>query len=245
MDKSYRDRIYKHYLGSIFNTGRDIQNIEKEYKDHFLYFNKNYSRFLPSDKNARILDAGCGLGHFLFYLNKLGYTNSVGIDLSEELVDFCKQKGFHAESSDFFNYLKNHKNTFDAIVINDVIEHLFKEEIMDLLDIILESLRPNGCVMIKTPNMANPYTAASSVYIDFTHETAFTETSMKEVLAVTNFKKVIVIGTDIYVFSMNPINHLAKCIAYISFKIYYFRNWLYGRKSLKIFEKDLLAVAYK
>lgn len=245
MDKSYRQRIYKDYLGSIFNTGRNVDNIEKEYKDHFLYFKKNYSRFLPSDKNAKILDAGCGLGHFLSFLKKLGYSNASGIDLSEELVDFCKQKGFNAEASDFFDYLKKNKNTFDVIVINDVIEHLFKEEIVDLLDLMNESLKKGGCVIIKTPNMANPITAASSIYIDFTHETAFTETSMKEILSVTNFKNIVVIGTDIYVFFYNPINYLAKFFAFLSSKYFYLLYWLYGRKSLKIFEKDLLAVAYK
>lgn len=31
-------------------------------------YSRLYDRFLPTDRTARILDLGCGGGHFLFYV---------------------------------------------------------------------------------------------------------------------------------------------------------------------------------
>ncbi len=245
MDKSYRERIYKHYLSNIFNTGRNIQNIKKEYKDHFLYFKKNYTRFLPSDKNARILDAGCGLGHFLFAARTLGYSNIIGIDVSQELVEFCGSMDLHAVKSEITDYLQKNTEAFDAIIFNDVIEHLYKDEIINILDLFYSSLKKEGVLLVKTPNMNNPFVASAGRYIDFTHETGFTETSLKEILLVTNFNRIKIVGTDIYIFYKNPFNYLAKFFAFLFSGSLYLISWLYGRNTLKIFEKDILAIAYK
>ncbi|HET6721785.1 MAG TPA: class I SAM-dependent methyltransferase, partial [Chitinophagaceae bacterium] len=206
---------------------------------------KNYQKFLPSNRDARILDAGCGLGHFLFFAEQSGYKNVTGIDVSIELIALCKGRGYNAVVTDISSFLAAHKNAFDVIIFNDVIEHLTKDEIINLLDLMNASLTNDGCLLIKTPNMANPFTAASGRYIDFTHEIGFTEASLKEILVVTRFANVRVIGTDIYVMYQNPLNYLAKFFAFTLSKILYLLSYLYGRKTIKIYEKDILAIAYK
>ena len=243
--KDYRERIYQDYINSQFGSGHSIQNLHKDYLIHQRYFKKNYQKFLPPNKDAKILDAGCGLGHFLFFAEQNGYKDVTGIDVSKELVELCKGKGYNAVVADLFSFLAGHRNAFDAIIFNDVIEHLTKEEILNLLDLMYASLTDGGCLLIKTPNMANPFTAASGRYIDFTHEVGFTEASLKEILVVTKFANVRVIGTDIYVMYGNPLNYLAKFFAFIFSKILYLLSYLYGRKTIKIYEKDILAIAYK
>ena len=52
---------------------------------------------LPSDKNAQILDIGCGFGQMLLRLRDNGYTQISGIDIGHESVDFCLSQGLNVE----------------------------------------------------------------------------------------------------------------------------------------------------
>lgn len=98
--------------------------------------------------------------------------------------------------------------------------------------------------MVKTLNMANPYVGVGGRYIVIDHEIGFTETSMRELLRVCGYKNIKIIGTDIYV--LNPmISILAKSISkLINFRLYIL-SALYGRTTCRIFEKNILAIAYK
>ena len=53
---------------------------------------KDIVRFLKLDKNAVILDAQCGEGHFLQAEQALGYKHVVGCDIDEDAVAACKNK---------------------------------------------------------------------------------------------------------------------------------------------------------
>ena len=66
--------LYKDYLTTHFSTGHKIRIDKKTYERYFRYFKLNYENYLPKNKNARIVDLGCGIGHFLFYLKKSNYT---------------------------------------------------------------------------------------------------------------------------------------------------------------------------
>ena len=46
------------------------------------YFRANYSKHLPSNKNVKILEVGCGYGRYMAALSEMGYTNCYGIEAS-------------------------------------------------------------------------------------------------------------------------------------------------------------------
>lgn len=48
--------------------------------------------FLPDDKDARLIDIGCGAGLLLNYLLKKGYFNLEGIDILPGQIEFAKEK---------------------------------------------------------------------------------------------------------------------------------------------------------
>ncbi len=48
-------------------------------------------RYVP-DRNARILDGGCGTGNMAEVLHKLGYANIIGIDASDGMLAAAKTK---------------------------------------------------------------------------------------------------------------------------------------------------------
>lgn len=239
----YRERISASYvtsnLGAVPNR---IKEIEKDYLVHEKYFKKNYLKYMPINKKAKILDLGSGMGHFLNFAVKAGYTNVVGCDSSKECVDFCKN--FNVVYDDIFNFLRDKKDYYDLIVFNDVIEHLYKDEIFEIMDLIYMALKPGGGILIKTPNMTNPWVSTAGRYICLDHEIGFTEHSMRQVMKICNFVNVKIVGTNIYV-SHNLINYIAWLFAKVGEGLWYILSYLYGRNTLKIFTKDILAIGYK
>lgn len=244
--ENWKNRIYESYMTNGF---KDAHDNKKEYTLHARYFHKNYLKYLPADKNARILELGCGMGHFAYFCVGEGYKNYIGIDASEENIIYIKKtfgKKLDVKVMDIMDILEEEEreNTCDAVIFNDVIEHLTKPEIIRVLDGIHRVLAPGGVLLVKTPNMANPYVSTAGRYIDITHEVGFTEKSMLQVLRATGYCNIKIIGTDIYV--LNPlVSALAKAVSWIINKVLFLFSVLYGRTSLRIFEKDILAAAYK
>jgi len=60
----------------------------------------NYVEPLNLNKDANILDIGCGYGYFLDKMKELEYTNVTGISLSEGNVNLCKSRGLNAKVYD-------------------------------------------------------------------------------------------------------------------------------------------------
>lgn len=237
-----KKNLYSRYITTHFGKIHDnTQDFSRQYQ----YFRKNYLKHLPSDRDAKIVDLGCGMGHFLNFLVKEKYKNYIGIDVSEENIGFCKKKNFNVALADIFEFLTDTNDTYDVIVMNDIIEHLEKSEIIRLLQLILKALHHDGRLIIKAPNAANPIMASSSRYYDFTHELIFTEESMSQVLRITGFSQVFIYPQDLYIFYYNPLNYPAKFFNFLLNRTFRILFWFYGRKTTKIFTKNLIAVAIK
>ena len=237
MQTDYDDYIDTH-LGHVHKD---------DYEVMARYFDKNYSRLIKT-KDARILDVGCGMGHFLYYLKKFGYHNTTGIDLSPACIDDCLAKGFGTQANlhvaDMMTFLAEKETSFDLIVMNDVIEHLPKEEIVKSLQLARNALADKGRLIVKVVNSANPITGAASRYVDFTHTVGFTEESLAQVLRMAGFVALEMRAQDIWVF--NPlVNFVGKSGQWLFNNLFRILTLLYGRKTTKIFTKDMIAVAYR
>lgn len=245
MANQWRDRIYDNY---VTNAMGDAHSGKNEMQLQYRYFKKNYLKYLPSDRQAKILELGSGMGQFYYFLLKSGYRNYEGVDLSEENIAYIKQ---HVSSkariykADMFTFLQEcNEEQYDVVVFNDVIEHLTKEEIFNVMDGVKRVLKKGGVFLIKTLNMANPFTNTAGRYIVIDHEIGFTEVSMKELLRACGYRDISIVGTDVYV--LNPLISIpAKAVSKLINCILYILSLLYGRKTIKIFDKDILAIAYK
>lgn len=159
------------------------------------YFEKNFKSLLPKNRQTRILDIGCGAGYFLQYVRSLGYMHVLGVDLSREQIDFCKKK--HLEEhvaliTDVKKFLLRKQNTYDFIMMNDVIEHIPEEEIIDVVSSVYKALTRRGRFVVKTANLKNRWGMAVR-YMDFTHTIGFTEESLRQVLYLSGFRKITMV----------------------------------------------------
>jgi 2-polyprenyl-3-methyl-5-hydroxy-6-metoxy-1,4-benzoquinol methylase len=238
-------KLYKNYITTIFGEIHSINSLNKEFEIYRKYYQKNYLKYMPSNKDGKILDVGSGMGHFLYFLEREGYRNYLGIDISEECVNFCKKLGFRVKLSDAIKFLRDTNKAYDCIVINDLLEHFTKTKIIKFLKLCHNALKEGGIIIIKTINCSNPILGTNSRYGDFTHETGFTETSLSQILKLVDFKNIRIYPQDIYIFYYNPLNYIAKGLSKMLNLMFRLLFYLYGKKSIKIFTKMIIAIAEK
>jgi 2-polyprenyl-3-methyl-5-hydroxy-6-metoxy-1,4-benzoquinol methylase len=146
--------------------------------------------WLPLDKNARILDVGCGWGALLLSLWRAGYRRVEGVDASSEqsAIGNRQVKGrFPIHCRDGREFLSEHRSAYDLIILVSVIEHIPADEVVSFLKQAREALVPGGRLVLFAPNMAN-LTSTWIQFSDITHTTGFTEFSMQQVLDQAGFE---------------------------------------------------------
>jgi len=186
--KNYREKIYKYYSN---NSGRNLapQTIEG-FSSRKPFFDKIISNHFPKDKNKNILEVGCGYGAFGYFIQKAGYKNYIGIDGSESQVSEAKRLGINIILGNLVDYLKKlENNSVDLLIAIDVIEHFTKEELSDLIDDFYRVLKKDGVVITHQPNGESPF-GNSIRYGDFTHELAFTRSSISQIFLSSGFNNV-------------------------------------------------------
>lgn len=165
-------------------------------------FDANFASLIPSDSDSKILDIGCGMGKFLYYLKKKGFRNPTGVEISPEQVEYCKQNVTDQVilTDNLINFINQRHDCWDCIVMLDVIEHIPRQDVIPILAAIHGALSRGGVLLIETGNMAS-LTGPYLRYIDFTHESGFTENSLRQVLRAVGFSEIRVTGNKEVVYS--------------------------------------------
>lgn len=233
--------IFDSYFESFF---KDMNNLtQKGFEKSAKFYYSFYKEFLPEDKNAKILDIGCGLGQFLYFLEKQGYKNYYGIDVSEQQIKFCQDKVTKkVETTDIFGFLKGKKEQFDLVVANDVLEHIPKGKLFEILELVHQSLKPEAKFFAKVPNMSNPF-GLMDRYSDFTHEIGFTEFSLREVLVMSGFKIIKIKGAAYPLISLKSVAAKILELPFYIFLRMMFR--IQGHIAPKIMDKDIISITKK
>lgn len=132
------------------------------YKNEQMDFTSWYSFMLPElvkriQKDSIILELGCGQSKGLRYLVQYNYIkqgNVYGIDQSDVAIEFSRKKlpKANLEQGDIYS-LKFKNNTFDCVLMMEVIEHL--EYPLEALKEVARVLKPNGELIISFPNYIN------------------------------------------------------------------------------------------
>jgi cyclopropane fatty-acyl-phospholipid synthase-like methyltransferase len=127
---------------------------------------------IPSVRNKRILDIGCGRGEMVLWAAERG-SQAYGIDYSKDAILLSKKalskrkrsiKGNGKATFQLANgkELPYKDSFFDMVFLFEVLEHLYPEEQDALFDELQRVVKPNGVVLI--------HTAPSRTFQDFTYK---------------------------------------------------------------------------
>ncbi len=200
MEKSYE---------SIYHSAEDT-NWWFKARQYFVYAYLQKHRF-PS--SARILDIGCGGGGLLSYLNKRGYTEIAGLDLSPEAIAFCHSRGLENVHVDDAQTIQTFKNeSFDCIIASDVLEHLPNDA--QALSRWRELLKTGGILIIFVPAYQSLWSERDRVN---NHFRRYTKSSLLSLTNTTSLKPLLTSYWNCCM--LVPYTVLLKIKAYTSEKI--------------------------
>ncbi|MGI8498976.1 MAG: class I SAM-dependent methyltransferase [Gemmatimonadaceae bacterium] len=238
----YRERIYRSYNSARHESW--APGTVAQLESRAPYFRRLIARHFPGDREARILDLGCGYGALLFFARRAGYTRCEGVDGSTEQVAAAARLGITGvELGDVMQTLERLGSASqDVVLALDLIEHFRRDELMKLVDQVLRVLSPGGRWIIHTINGESPLFGRIR-YGDLTHEEAFTRTSIGQLLLSSGF-------TRVECFEDTPIVHGVKSAArYVVWKTMrgFLRLYLAAETGISdrtpIFTQNFLTVA--
>ncbi len=185
-EQAYRAKIFDRYNSTSYAQRNDLSaaGLDRVAKSYV----REFGPYMPEDPNAPILEIGCGGGSFLATCQTLGYTDVRGFDISAEMVDFCHQRGLeNVACDDGLSYLRHSDERFALIVASDVLEHVPKQDGLQLMQEAHRRLLPGGRVILRVPNMSNPLNIQAR-YGDYTHEVGFSKESLEQFLRNAGFE---------------------------------------------------------
>lgn len=188
-DYGYRVRFYESYL-----SGR-LQAVApatlEGLKPRIPSLRKLVGQHFPANRAADILELGCGYGPLIYVARRMGYLNTHGVDRSPEQVSLAQRMGIEGvRLCDAMEALTTQRDrSLDCVVAFDLIEHFHKNELLALADDVYRVLKPAGRWVIHVPNACSPF-GMRIRYGDITHELAFTQNSLAQVLLSAGFSKV-------------------------------------------------------
>ena len=148
-DKRMYESIEPGYYHQAYLHGNPVQRFWHKYK--FMNALKRLPRDMESKERKKVLDVGCGPGTLLSLYN----GNAVGLDISEKQICFAK-KEFDLKSTKWVvggkPPLPFNENTFDYVIMLELIEHIPRNEAKALMKSVYYVLKPGGKLIISTPN---------------------------------------------------------------------------------------------
>lgn len=127
------------------------KRLGKDYYHEWKFENQMaWNEIRPGDK---VLDIGCGIGNFLTRAKEK--TNDVyGLELNENAVTVCKNKGLTVYNELIGDHSKQHEGYYDVVCMFQVLEHIY--DVSSFLEASLRVLKKGGKMIIGVPN-SEPY----------------------------------------------------------------------------------------
>ena len=240
----FRSRIYDYYVHSRLESlaPTDTESMRRG----GAYLHRLVRRHFPLDRDAAILDLGCGHGSLIYHARRAGYGNIVGVDRSPQQVAEARRLGIEGViEGDILDYLGSTRDASqDVVVTFDVIEHFTRQELLPFVDEVQRVLKPGAHWIIHTPNGESPLSNRIR-YGDLTHEQAFTRTSLGQLLLASGF-------TSLECYEDTPVIHgLASALRFVAWKSirgmlrFYLAAETGNSGASAIFTQNLLAVAVR
>jgi 2-polyprenyl-3-methyl-5-hydroxy-6-metoxy-1,4-benzoquinol methylase len=137
------------------------------------------------NKDARIIDIGCGGGSILRALKQSGFSNLAGLDPSPDCCSNLQKYGIESINQPLTSWVSDHnpQGEFDCVILNGVIEHFVEpERELNMVNIIM---KPGGVLYIEAPDFnsyPNPFSQFTTP-----HTFYFSKTTLQMLLNNNGF----------------------------------------------------------
>lgn len=130
---------------------------------------ERYLEYFPTPAAGPVVDLGCGRGEFLELLKAAGVA-AWGVEHNERRVAECHARSLEVRQGDLLEVLETVPDgSLGGVVSFQVVEHLPLSKTVRLLEVARRKLRPNGCLVVETVNVASLVTHARGWTIDPSH----------------------------------------------------------------------------
>lgn len=188
MSALLRCEIARDYYLTTANRGHSPTR--QHYKEAATGLLRRLRPWLPKDRGARCLDLGCGCGETLYMLEREGFCHTVGVDLCPEEIEEAR-KFIRGElyCSDALEFLRNVESaSIDFVTALNFLEHLGKDQLLEVLREGARVLRPGGAMVAIVPNAQSPFGTLTRHW-DITHEWAFVPNNFEQLAPLAGFSR--------------------------------------------------------
>lgn len=146
----------------------------------------NYSGWLPADRDAAILDLGCGDGRVLRFLSAKGFRQVWGVDRdADSLASIGTLPGVTLECNEVgLDYLHQQRGRFRLIILKQMIYYVERSEILAFMQALRDALTDDGAILVEYFNaslLSSRMTELKDPFI----RTAYTEHAMRRLFAAS------------------------------------------------------------
>ncbi|HOW28990.1 MAG TPA: methyltransferase domain-containing protein [Elusimicrobiota bacterium] len=200
----FNDLAKRAAIRLVYYTGKSRERVHPK---HLLEIRKNYwflDHLKPGDT---VIDIGCGTGFKTIAAGKICHSG-FGVDQCEDLLFIGKREAsrqnqlhVHFLRADMESSLCFKKDSFDAVMLFDVLEHVHRRN--ELLREIHYILKPTGILLLSVPNRETDWKkhlqrAGLPFYSDLDHKIEYTRDEIAEELSSAGFIPTGPVMTEVY-----------------------------------------------
>jgi 2-polyprenyl-3-methyl-5-hydroxy-6-metoxy-1,4-benzoquinol methylase len=176
---------YDSHLYDYYNKRKSVNKVDIYSPITEIRYKELLAFFRGISPGNRMLDVGCGQGHFVDVALRGGW-DVLGIELSKPAVAICQKFGLPVERIDFFSTTLE-EGSFDFLTMFEVIEHVSSPS--KFAQRAEKLLRPGGVLYLTTPNfdsLDRRLLGASWHVIHREHLTYFTPETMRGLISTSS-----------------------------------------------------------
>lgn len=156
MTNAENQEISKSYYDTVYYANVKSMEDALQGRLHFYKIKKVFQLYKPGN-NERVVDLGSAWGAFSFELAPQ-CRQTIGVDFSETAAKFCMKRLRSSTCKNLSFVCADAQSTglkpgcIDSIFCSDLVEHLYPDQFVNMLDECKRVLRPGGNLVIWTPH---------------------------------------------------------------------------------------------